>query len=286
MTPISYDARRSALYTPEQRETLFVAGQVYSELQLAIEGARLAYCRAETDGAQRQRLIAALERVDFGKPELFSDAATGTQAFGAYRHADGTALVAFRGTQPEALTDLIIDLQANPVAWNQPGEPGGRVHAGFARAARAVLPAVRQWLDAGWAHRNELILTGHSLGAALATLAASVLQPTLWVAIGSPRVGDAAFAASLAAKRGVRIVDCCDAITDVPLPVFGYSHVGPASYLTRDGERVQNPDSAFIRADRLQGIAQYVAAHALEIDAVRLRELADHAPINYARAYF
>ena len=31
---------------------------------------------------------------------------------------------------------------------------------------------------------------------------------------------------------------------------------------------------------------QYVAAHALEIDAVRLRELADHAPINYARAYF
>ena len=67
---------------------------------------------------------------------------------------------------------------------------------------------------------------------------------------------------------------------------FGYSHVGPASYLTRDGERVQNPDSAFIRADRLQGIAQYVAAHALEIDAVRLRELADHAPINYARAYF
>src|SRR5204862_143501 len=146
MTPISYDARRSALYTPEQRETLFVAGQVYSELQLAIDGARLAYCRAETDGAQRQRLIAALERV--------------------------------------------------------------------------------------------------------------------------------AFAASLAAKRGVRIVDCCDAITDVPLPVFGYSHVGPASYLTRDGERVQNPDSAFIRADRLQGIAQYVAAHALEIDAVRLRELA------------
>ena len=53
---IAYDPRRSALYTPESQDTLFQCGEIYSPLQLAVEGARLAYYRAEQARAQMKRL--------------------------------------------------------------------------------------------------------------------------------------------------------------------------------------------------------------------------------------
>jgi hypothetical protein len=55
---IEYDPSPAALYTPEQRETIFQTGQTYSVLQLAVEAARLAYFRAEeslgADAPQRR----------------------------------------------------------------------------------------------------------------------------------------------------------------------------------------------------------------------------------------
>ena len=58
--PLAYDPSRTALYHPERRDTLFVRGQTYSPLQLAIEAARLAYYRAEVSPAERARLADAL----------------------------------------------------------------------------------------------------------------------------------------------------------------------------------------------------------------------------------
>jgi hypothetical protein len=284
MPSIEYDPSRSALYTPEKRETIFEAGQSYSLLQVAIEGARLAYFRAEQSASEQQRLANALARVGFGGLKLFGVSETGTQGFGAYRPADRTVLVGFRGTQPDELIDLLTDVTALPVPWT---ESAGRVHAGFAKAARSVVPQVRDWLGAEYPDRSALLLTGHSLGAALATLTASVLRPTMLITLGSPRVGDAAFAASVAGIEGARIVDCCDDVTEVPLEAPAYTHIRPPTYVTKDGVRIENPGAGIVDADRRRGRMEYFMNYAWKIGKnVFLRGLADHAPINYARAFF
>ena len=62
------------------------------------------------------------------------DAATGTQGFGASRSSDGLCVLAFRGTEPTRLTDLGADLAFTLTDWT---EKAGRVHKGFAGAARS-----------------------------------------------------------------------------------------------------------------------------------------------------
>ena len=285
MTSIEYDASRSALFTPEKRETIFEAGQTYTLLQVAVEAARLAYFRAEQSAPEQQRLASALARVGFGGLKLFGDSETDTQGFGAYRSDDRTALISFRGTQPDKLTDVAMDLKAHQVPWPA-RESLARVHGGFAAAAKSVIPQVEGWLKTECPDRNRLVVTGHSLGAALATLVASVRRPTLLITLGSPRVGDAAFAATVAGIEGARIVDCCDAVTEVPPELSIYTHIRPPTYITRDGVRTESPSAETIASDRLHGRIEYFVKYAWKIGTVLVRDLADHAPINYARAFF
>jgi len=282
MPSIPYDASRTALYTPERHPTLFEPGCTYAPTQWAVEAARLAYYRAEESEAELLRLAGALAGAGFGAPTLFRDHAT--FAFGSLHAGDGSALVAFRGTQPDEIRHLATNLQAQQTDWS---ESGGRVHAGFAEAARSVLPQVRDWLRGAALQHSRLILAGHSLGAALATLAATVLQPAMLVTLGSPRVGDADFVSVLADLHVMRIVDGCDVVTQLPPALSFYAHAGAVSYIRcSDGVCVDDPSPSEIEADRIQGRARYAAEHAWRPGSVLLRELADHAPINYARAFF
>ncbi len=280
---IAYDPSPRALFSPERQETMFLTGQDYSARQLALEAARLAYVRAEQSELQQQRLVQALGRIGFAAPRLFGGGATGAQAFGTLRPADGTALVAFRGTQPDELADLATDARANTVPWRA---SGGQVHAGFAAAALSLMPAIEDWLARDAAQRSRLILGGHSLGAAVATLAASAWRPTLLATMGSPRMGDAAFAATLAGVASERIVDCCDVVTELPPELPPYTHIGPLLYIDKDGAVLERPSAEEIAEDRSSGRAAYLLHHAVKIGSLPVRDLADHAPINYLRAFF
>ena len=282
MLPIPYDASRTALHAPERHETLFEQGRAHTPTQWAVEAARLAYYRSEGSEAEYRRLAEALARAGFGAPTLFQDDAT--FAFGSVHAADGSALVAFRGTQPDEIRHLATHLQAQQIGWS---ESGGRVHAGFAKAVQSVLPQVDGWLAGEARQHSRLILAGHSLGAALATLAATVLQPALLVTLGSPRVGDAQFVSTLADLHVMRVVDGCDVVTQLPPALSFYAHVGAVSYIRCvDGVCVDDPSPSEIEADRNRGRASYAAEHAWRPGSVLLRELADHAPINYARGFF
>src|SRR5580704_2886605 len=139
---LEYDPSNEALYHPERRDTIFEGGQSYSIAQLAVEGARLAYYRAEESAAERARLAEALGRVGFSDPTLFGDPRSGVAAFAAVR-ADGTTLLSFRGTQPDNYKNLITDLRAEPVPWP---ESAGLVHNGFAIAVRALRSQILQWI--------------------------------------------------------------------------------------------------------------------------------------------
>jgi hypothetical protein len=71
---------------------------------------------------------------------------------------------------------------------------------------------------------GPLLVTGHSLGAALATLAAVDLLPDKLITFGSPRVGDANLAGWFNQIAVHRFVNCCDVVGRVPPERFDAEH--------------------------------------------------------------
>ena len=205
--------------------------------------------------------------------------ALGTQAFLMGR--DDSIILSFRGTEPDSLEDIATDLRIRQVG----GPLGGQVHRGFLMATLAVwddydLPNGRK--HKGVEHtikemrktlsttaRDEgrpepspaLWITGHSLGGALATIAAALLaergKPVQGVyTFGSPRVGDSAFASLLESRlsRIYRIVNNNDIVTRVPPRSFGYDHVGEFWYLPENPSSFRNdPNSWYLFLDRALG---------------------------------
>lgn len=281
MPTIPYDTTRVSLFSPGDAPTLFTANQALTPVQTAIEAARLAYIRAETSTAEGRRLAASLALAGFERLRTFNDAAVDAQGFAAYRGADKTALVAFRGTEPAALKDLLGDAELNLVRWSG----AGRVHSGFVKRAMALLPKIRDWLATEAADRQSLLLAGHSLGGAMALLSAGALQSSQVVTLGCPQAGNGEFAASMQGVKCLRIVNCVDLVTFLPLPIDTplYSHVGKRVYVTRDGVAGDPADDAFVAEDRVKAAAGY----RLNYPTAELpRTLADHAPINYLRAFY
>ena len=162
----------------------------------------------------------------------FDHAASDTQGFAGV--ADRFALLAFRGSEQIRLgkfQDWLTDVNAG-----QSARPpyAGEVHVGFAAALTAA------WDDAARALAGALddaavpagpalplFVTGHSLGGALATLAAFRLtcQPgdldarvalASTYTFGAPRVGNAAFCGAYASTVW-RVVDDLDVVPELPL---------------------------------------------------------------------
>jgi hypothetical protein len=280
---IPYDPTRVALLDPSQRPAVFGTPDFEArdnEDGVLAECARLAYVRFERGAAERQRLAAELGRVGIAGLRTFSDPGSGTQAWSAAL-PDGRLLLAFRGTEPDDIADLGADLHATQCDWAR----GGRVHAGFANAFLSVNGRIAQELGDALAPAR-LVITGHSLGAALATLAASWWKGALAVTFGSPRVGNPAFVQTIAPDRSRRYVDCCDIVTRVPSDLAGlYEHTAVAIPVDSAGILRPGWDDAASQADRRQARTAYVAQHAWVSGNVMVRDLADHAPINYVRAF-
>jgi hypothetical protein len=279
---ISYDPTRQALLHPGSRKTLFAAGDVgrLSLDAICAECVRLVYLRFESDPVQRQALLdalALLEAVDWAE---FNDPATGAQAFAVVVPAADRVFVVFRGTEPDRVSDIGADLEASTTDW----PAGGVVHAGFAGAFSGLKDAIDDWLTrhAG----SKVAFTGHSLGAAMATLAASNWAAENLITFGSPRVGNAAFVGSIRARAQARYVDCCDIVTELPPPTPWYQHAGGSRYIDRAGKPRPGLASGEIDADRFHGRIEYLERYAWRVGSVPVRDLADHAPINYVRALF
>jgi triacylglycerol lipase len=152
---------------------------------------------------------------------------------------DTFAIVAFRGTEPDEWGDVLTDAMIALVPWQ-----AGKVHLGFKKAIDTIWPRLELEPNALAAGRT-IWFCGHSLGAALATLAADRYAKTRGVCtFGCPRVGDRAFATAFGAKlagRSLRYVNHNDIVTHVPPPLFGYKHVGEGRFIARDGTIAPNP---------------------------------------------
>lgn len=316
--PLPYDTSMTALFSPqEQNLRLPAAASPPGELAVAAQCARLAYVRAESGPGESARLEAALADMGFGDTAIFRDLRTSTFAFGCVRREDGLALVSIRGTQPDELRDVLSD--ANVFPADDPHIAGARVHSGFRACASSIEPAVRSWLLQLDPQPARVLVCGHSLGAAIATLLAVPLGVHHLVTFGSPRVGDAAFVSGLTARAGLvisRVINGVDVVTMVPpaagdaldhflaatpppvqlllrLSIVGdllkgltrlalhYQHVGTTVYIDFAGNVHHGAVSTVISVDRVRP-AFWMPTFGLNV--VPLRLLSDHAPINYIRA--
>lgn len=285
MTHLAYDPTRQSLYHPEIRQTLFLQNIPSDTRALAIEAARLAYLRFENSGDADKQLSHALLLAGYKIVTHFIHAPSDAAGYGAL-HEDGTALLALRGTQADHMLDLMTDASVLLVKWKL---VAGRVHAGFRQSAHGLWPKIAIWLKGAAKHRTSLLICGHSLGAAIATLLAIPTKAQQLITIGSPRVGDEQFCSSLLEAPGLsitRIVDCCDGVTRVPPEALGYNHAGSPLYIDRLGTIARSPPSQIIESDREAARIEYATKYALNLGNVKIRDLADHAPINYARAFW
>ena len=138
-------------------------------------------------------------------------------------------VLAFRGTEPDEITDLLADLNAIP----RGAMTHGLVHSGFRGELDKLWDAVVTHHGKG--HQNKkLFITGHSLGAAMATIATSRFEEDCKVeqltTFGSPRVGTRKFVKNIETSH-VRFVNNNDIVTKVPLFIMGYKHHGVLKYI-------------------------------------------------------
>lgn len=272
---MQYDWSAEALFHPERSGTLFGNASAWSPGAICAELSRLAYIRFEQ--GDLPKLVAALARGGFGPPQPFADGARDAQGFGTVG-PDGTFYLAYRGTQPDKIKDIASDAHFWLTEWAGPG----RVHSGFLDAEQSLAQQVDAWLGGRGAAR--LVITGHSLGAAMATITAARLGAGDLVTIGSPRVGDSVFRDSFAGRTVRRYVDCCDLVTKVPLAI-SYCHLAGEEYIERGGNVLAAPLEGLAREDdQLSADAEYLVRCAWRPGAVPIRDLADHAPINYVSA--
>ena len=150
---------------------------------------------------------------------------------GAQCHAfwnDDMFVLAFRGTEPDELSDVLADLNAIP----RGAMTHGLVHSGFRGECDNI------WVDVSYCqhlHQNrKLYITGHSLGAAMATIATSRFEEYTKVeqltTFGSPRVGTRKFVKNISTPHK-RFVNNNDIVTKVPLWLMGYKHHGVLQYI-------------------------------------------------------
>jgi len=203
-------------------------------------------------------------------------------------HNNEIVVVAFRGTRINDLPDILADVSFFPELTSN-----GFVHRGFQNAlfSGGVWEDVKRHLS-GLSGNQIMFFTGHSLGAALATIAFRAYRDPFGrlralYTFGSPRVGDALIFCSTYPQNDYRVVNDEDVVTHVPTPPL-YGHVGSA-FGPDGGPLSVNLWEQFERrfsgigealgisgqAERTQRLSQYFANQSL-------KAIGDHAPRCYA----
>ena len=198
-------------------------------------------------------------------------------------------VVAFRGT------DDLVDWNNNIKSMQTPFNECGLVHTGFNITYQSIKEELFLYLDD---LSLPIFVTGHSLGAALATLlTAELMDRDLFdscYTFGSPRVGDAVFANAFNNKPIYRVINNCDIITTVPIciPNISYQHCGATQLLNNMGMLIaglSEKDILSYQKNKMLNLKDYALQELFSKNIMNIKGnlppvLADHAPINYVLA--
>lgn len=245
--------------------------------------------RTSLDDALLCARACELSYLDFYKREFIE----GVTALGFLRHSvidkagvqafcasnDSTLLICFRGT--DSTSDWLADAMSAKVALQG---LDGKVHTGFLRTLLVVCDDVfdilrNLMLDGGGL---RILVCGHSLGGAMATLFASRCKYFIHLVctFGSPRVGDAEFAERFNKRfksHSLRFVNNNDAVARVPWKCMGYDHVWHQHYFDAAGRL-----HPFYQPGRLRKLWHALQGRAYALLSVKLGDGArDHSMIDY-----
>eukprot|EP01097_Dermamoeba_algensis_P004154 TRINITY_DN275_c0_g1_i1.p1 TRINITY_DN275_c0_g1~~TRINITY_DN275_c0_g1_i1.p1 ORF type:complete len:305 (-),score=29.09 TRINITY_DN275_c0_g1_i1:29-943(-) len=162
-----------------------------------------------------------------------------TETFGFIATRGTTIIIAFRGTVRTEEENIFSNIQV----WRSspyPEFPQVGVHSGFWNSFNSVrfnlIQAIQRVSASLEGKVSELIFTGHSLGGALASLAAFEYTrnlskdarklPIKLVTFGAPRVGEVDFANELSKRLTTswRITNWKDPVVQIPSRRLGFRH--------------------------------------------------------------
>ncbi|ORX88576.1 alpha/beta-hydrolase [Basidiobolus meristosporus CBS 931.73] len=237
-------------------------------LKASARYASVAYCQEDKimDWSCGHRCTGSLNVTTY-----FQNSTTEMAGYIGYNEQDKQVVVSYRGTAN--LENWILDFDFIPKSFVYPKEyPNTRVHRGFYEAANSVSAQVKAGLAktlsiiGSKSSDYELLVTGHSLGAAVATLGAldikqiylnpeheDSFEPELLSVVdvsrirlhnyGSPRVGDEAFAKLAYStitngeedyQKLCRVTNQNDIVPRVPPEAFGYLHTPHEIWINYD----------------------------------------------------
>eukprot|EP01139_Manchomonas_bermudensis_P001778 Amastigsp_a2803_52.p1 type:complete len:287 gc:universal Amastigsp_a2803_52:224-1084(+) len=160
------------------------------------------------------------------------DTHTSTHAFTGFNSEQRMILLCFAGT--ENLQNWAHDLEFFKVDFTYPDAPSDcRVHGGFFRAFLAVREEIHIAVTSLVAQfpDYEVMVTGHSLGGALAVFGALDLALTYnisatLISFGQPRVGNEKFSEFFGAHvaSSIRVVNDTDIFPALPPRALGFYH--------------------------------------------------------------
>lgn len=209
---------------------------------------------------KRALLMARLSRLAYNDNHSFKDfgydsvflSKNGSQAYFLWDRND--AIIVCRGTDPNELSDIVADLRFALV----PSSSGiGLVHRGFKASVDNLWEDIEKLL-VKYGKSRKLWCTGHSLGAAMATLISArchrferMPNPVLFT-FGSPRVGNDAYVEQMNQLNieHHRWVNNADIVTRNP--VFPYHHHGELNYFDHDGNKAVLTQWQMVK-DRVKG---------------------------------
>jgi len=317
---------KNLYYPPEQNEyAYFGAGLQHpfltsSETRAAwaADAAMLAYGRYGSTLIPDAEFDTILKKGGFAHHQRigdWSEGAAGTQAFFAYNGS--FAILAFRGTERDDPSDSATDADILPVPEKDYTVSSGHlhsfhfladlghgraclVHQGFQRALNNVWQDVSDCITAYRAANAtaEICFAGHSLGAALATLAISRFadNKVSLSTIGCPRVGNATFCSRVRERASLgiyRYVNANDPVTHVPVDSLLYCHPETDWMHIVDVDRGKidtlragdNPHAAKDWSDLVDSIrALPHSGLPWNLDSPAPSDLVDHSPAQYTTA--
>jgi triacylglycerol lipase len=186
---------------------------------------------------------------------------------------DNDLIYAFRGTEPKKLSDIKTDIRFRKTEASE--DSSGRVHRGFKDGLDLIWDDFLDNFEKNSVSKKNIFLTGHSLGAALATIAAGRLgdENVIGYTYGSPRVGNSEFREAFRPKF-YRFRNNNDIVTRQPPEFIGYTHIGHLNYFDRKGNHVHGFSRWYMFKQYLIGML--VGLKNFEIDSFW-----DHSSVKY-----
>ena len=234
--------------------------------------------KSDTDQAPDEaRILSTLKAEDDGFISVFGVDKNSAQAI-LVEHQDYLCM-AFRGTNE--IADWLDNINAFATE-----ELFGAFHRGFWNSTEDVwAPIFAKYQSLNSARKRPLFITGHSLGGAMATVAAAKLIHldlpfTSIYTFGQPRVmtRDTSRIYNMECmNRHFRFHNNNDLVTRVPARMMGYSHVGSYLYISQENTISEEPGYWFRFLDYVDGAVASVTEKGID-------GITDHAIGNYINA--